>query len=530
MVPQSQQQGEFREPGVVRQRSLMARLTRAGVRLFTAPFSDDLELATLPIEMRERLRHAALLRLIITCLLAVQIVVAIPASVLNGSPLGDIVLQGAIVAFGALCLALNQRGWTTLASALYIYPPMAAIFGTILQNPGGLDFRAVLLYSAASVLILITGLLLPTPYIWLTLALALGADVWGVSTLPLAPAVTHLATGELTRVLVGAILAVSYILTALLTWVFARSARSGIDAVARAFERERELIQLKDQFIIDANHELRTPIMTLYNNLELLNIALERGDKQRSARLMRRALDSGDAVLRLLRNVLDTSALESKAPRIEPSAIALRPAVRAVLETFDPAEIGELSLPQGVYEARAVTEDIPDELMVRADEARLRQVLINLLSNALKYSAPGTPIEIAAHALTARQASASSRWRKAASSTQPGLAQLSIRDHGLGIPARDIPKLFNRFVRLERDIAGPVRGTGVGLYLCRILVEAMGGRIWVESAGVPGKGSTFTFTLPLAAREDVAQPPESTDESLVVVADVAPAEENTPAS
>jgi signal transduction histidine kinase len=204
--------------------------------------------------------------------------------------------------------------------------------------------------------------------------------------------------------------------------------------------------------------------------------------------------------------------------------------VRAVLETFDPAEIGELSLPQGMYEARAVTVDIPDELTVWADEARLRQVLINLLSNALKYSAPSTPVEIKAQALIPRQASVASRWRRTISSTPPSLAQLSIRDHGLGIPARDIPKLFNRFVRLERDIAGPVRGTGVGLYLCRILVEAMGGRIWVESAGVPGEGSTFTFTLPLAASENLAHAPVLTGDSPVTVTEVMTPEENPSAS
>jgi len=76
------------------------------------------------------------------------------------------------------------------------------------------------------------------------------------------------------------------------------------------------------------------------------------------------------------------------------------------------------------------------------------------------------------------------------------MIRVSVQDHGLGVSPRDATNLFNRFVRLERDIAGPVRGTGVGLYLCRILIEAMGGRIWVESSGVPGEGSNFSFTLP----------------------------------
>lgn len=495
--------GGFRAPEQQRPGLLSRAFRRASgaiQHLFSAPFARDPELAKLPLEQRERLRRGALLQLIIACLLTMQLVVGIPVAIVSGSPPLDLALQGAIVALGVLCLALNAAGRTTLAGALYIYPPMAAMMSVILQNPGGLDFRALLFYNTPVVFILVTGLLLPSSFIWLTLALALGVDLWGVSTLAIAPAIVTMATGEPVRPLVGAILAVSYLLTAILTQVFAQSTRAGIDAVGRAFEREREMTQLKDQFIIDANHELRTPIMALYNNLELLDATLEQGDPARRARLMQRALAAGDAVLRLLRNVLDTGVLESNAPRIEPGALSLAPTVRAVLETFDPGEIGEPSLAEGMFQSRTVTVSVPPDLIVWADEARLRQVLINLLSNALKYSDSGTPIEVAAFA------------ERKTHSQESSLIQLNVRDHGLGIPPRDQPKLFQRFVRLERDIAGPVRGTGVGLYVCRILVMAMGGRIWVESSGVPGKGSTFCFTLPAtstAPTESTTKPADS---------------------
>jgi signal transduction histidine kinase len=498
------QHGE-RESGGAHRASLMPRLARAVARLFTAPFTGDPELAKLPADLRERGRRAALLRLIIACLMTVQITVAIPLAILNDSPPAAIGAQLAIVAFGALCLALNAAGRTDLAGALYIYLPMAAIVGTILQNPGGLDYRALLFYSASPVFILVAGLLLPRPFIWMTLALALGTEFWGVFTLPLAPAFSLLATGEPVRILAAAFLAISYILTAILTWVFARSARASIDTVGQAFERERELTALKDQFIIDANHELRTPIMALYNNLELLNAVGERGEPERRARLVQRALASGDTVLRLLRNVLDTAALESRAPRIEPKAAPLATAVRAVLETFDPREIGEPALDSGKYQAREVMLDIPADLIVWADEARLRQVLINLISNALKYSEPGTPISITASTVNELYPGHSREQRGLRHRGDATMARLSMRDQGLGVPRGDVPKLFNRFVRLERDIAGPVRGTGVGLYLCRVLVEAMGGRIGVESSGVPGEGSVFSFTLPLASAEALSQ-------------------------
>lgn len=266
----------------------------------------------------------------------------------------------------------------------------------------------------------------------------------------------------------------------------------------RAQEREHELAALKDQFIIDANHELRTPIMALYNNLEILAALGERGTSEQRGRILRRALTSGDAVIRLLTSVLDAGALEGKPPRLEVQPVALAPVVRSVLETFDPAQIGEPGLQAGAYEARPVSVHIAPELTARADEGRLRQILTNLLANALKYSGPGTPISITAAEQTPPHAARRRLHGDSQDQLGDGMVQISVRDQGLGVPPRDIPKLFNRFVRLERDIAGPVRGTGVGLYLCRVLVEAMGGRIWVESMGVPGEGSAFTFSLPIA--------------------------------
>jgi signal transduction histidine kinase/outer membrane murein-binding lipoprotein Lpp len=267
-----------------------------------------------------------------------------------------------------------------------------------------------------------------------------------------------------------------------------------IDDLVRAREREHELAALKDQFIVDANHELRTPIMALYNNLELLSALSERGTPEQRQRILKRAMAAGDNVLRLLTRVLDTSALEGRAPQLEFKAVPLAPLVRSVLETFDPREIGEPNLEALEQRARAVTVQVPQDLVVRADEGRLRQVLVNLVGNALKYSEPGTPLEITG----VRRTSQHPEWRRPWNVTQEAMSRqvrVSVRDHGLGVPPRDISKLFNRFVRLERDIAGSVRGTGVGLYMCRVLIEAMGGRIWVESTGVPGEGSTFSFEV-----------------------------------
>ena len=111
---------------------------------------------------------------------------------------------------------------------------------------------------------------------------------------------------------------------------------------------------------------------------------------------------------------------------------------------------------------------------------------ITCFPNAFKYSLAGTPIVISA-ALNTDAAHAGRR-------TPP--VSICVKDSGPGIPADEISLLFSPFVRLKRDLTGPVQGTGLGLYISKNIVEAMGGRIWVESTGIPGEGSSFCFALP----------------------------------
>ena len=303
----------------------------------------------------------------------------------------------------------------------------------------------------------------------------------------------------LERVLLGAILTTLLAIALLVFRPATRQVGLSIAELERAEEQQRELAALKDQFIIDANHELRTPIMALYNNLELLSL-VERRDRDDPALrkdLIQQAVSSGDGLLRLLSNVLDVGALDSQHTRMTPALVRLEQLVRMTLDTFDPREIGEAELAPGSYQARTVTMSIPSDIVVWCDEGRLRQVLINLISNALKYSDAGTPIDITAQESTKALVTRGRRQEM----SDLRYVRLSVRDRGLGIPSGRASQLFQRFVRLPRDIAGPVRGTGVGLYLCRTYVEAMGGAIGVESSGVPGEGSTFSFTLPLPSPE-----------------------------
>jgi signal transduction histidine kinase len=166
-------------------------------------------------------------------------------------------------------------------------------------------------------------------------------------------------------------------------------------------------------------------------------------------------------------NIMDASHVQIDAKNVQLVQLSLAESVQHVLEILQAISH---------HENRKISVDIPADMYVLADQMRLRQVLLNLISNALKYSPPGSPIEISAQG---------DAWE----------ATLCVRDYGAGVPLEDQERLFERFVRLERDINSTVRGAGLGLYISKQLVEAMYGRIWLVSSGVPLEGSAFHFTL-----------------------------------
>jgi signal transduction histidine kinase len=259
-----------------------------------------------------------------------------------------------------------------------------------------------------------------------------------------------------------------------------------------------QLDQLKDQFITNVNHELRNPTMALQGYVELLRLRHETVTPERRGQLIDRASRASDDLVALLTSVLETQRFDTGTQEFTAEAVNVHATLEDAARLIDPRE--------GNLIERDLHVHIPEALEVWGEKVRLRQILTNLLSNALKYSSSSTRVEVFAHTVLEAHPGEGRPWRLTASETRQ-MVEIRVRDYGLGIPPDQMPLLFKRFVRLPRDLASNVVGNGLGLHLCRTLAEAMGGTIWVESTGVEGEGSTFIVRLP--APPPVATPAQT---------------------
>lgn len=269
--------------------------------------------------------------------------------------------------------------------------------------------------------------------------------------------------------------------------VIAASYRETLRDLSLAYTHTRQLDELKERFITNVHHELRTPVMTVLGYLDFLHHAWQRLPPEQLARSIQKAQEVGAQLMKLIESILDVRRIDEKVIE-HPEPVALQTVYDQALQLVDPREAQLAN--------RDIPVTIPAGLTVWGEATRLQQVLTNLLSNAGKYSPPGTPIEVRA-TVVAGPPGEKSKGKRSDASGQSQLVEITVRDYGFGIPPDQAPLLFNRFVRLPRDLASTTVGNGLGLYLCRSLVTAMRGRIWVESAGISGEGSTFHIQLPL---------------------------------
>lgn len=241
--------------------------------------------------------------------------------------------------------------------------------------------------------------------------------------------------------------------------------------IAIAYQQQRQLNELKNQFILNVNHELRSPLTVVSGYLSLLLDKQMHFDQQAQDAYLKSAMRSCLELQELTNDVLDSLVVSNDKEPLSMENIPIASVAHEVVEQFVATE----------YRERHFHLDIPEHVVAWGNARCVRHVLRNLLTNACKYSPRDKSITISA--------------TSGASPTSQ--VCISIQDEGPGIPPDQIPLLFEQFVRLKRDLAGTVRGSGLGLYISKKLVEAMNGHIWVESAGIAGQGSRFCFTLPI---------------------------------
>ena len=241
---------------------------------------------------------------------------------------------------------------------------------------------------------------------------------------------------------------------------------SAVVSLFRDVTKAREAEQLKDDFLSLISHELRTPLTTIQGAAHIL---LTQGDElPREARESLRVdlINESERLSRMLKNMLALAAYQAGRLHVERDPFLIQPVLRQVAREVETR-----------YAAHRVTVDVPHHVPpAEGDEELIAQAVRNLAENAAKYSPAGGTITLGAEAAN-------------------GEMTVSVRDDGPGIPAEEQGRIFARFHRASSG----AQGMGLGLYLCERLVEAHGGRLWVEST--PGEGATFRFTLPIVAED-----------------------------
>lgn len=246
----------------------------------------------------------------------------------------------------------------------------------------------------------------------------------------------------------------------------------GAIAVFHDISRLKELEKVRQDFVANVSHELRTPLTTIKGYAEtLLEGALKEEVAPQFVQVIKRHTDR---LTKIVEDLLMLSKIESNEFQLKKEPIGLHVLIRDVIDYVkESAEKRRIAISEG---------EVSPRRWVSADRNYLEQILVNLLDNAIKYSHEGGAIIL----------SAVERGQKK--------IEFSIQDYGIGIPREDLPRIFERFYRVDKGRSQNLGGTGLGLSIVKHLVQAHGGRVWVESQ--LGEGSIFYFTLSSSAMED----------------------------
>jgi len=239
---------------------------------------------------------------------------------------------------------------------------------------------------------------------------------------------------------------------------------SGSLLLAQDFTRVQRLETVRRDFISNISHELRTPLASLKALTETLQTGAL-SDPEVAPRFLDRMVTEVDALTQMTQELVDLSRIESGQVKLELHMISPNKLLQSAADRMKmQAERAGLDLQVEIKE---------DLSSLRVDQSRLEQVLVNLIHNAIKFSHPGGKVILSAE-------------------SSGEVIQFAVKDTGVGIPSDDVPRIFERFYRVDKSRAGS--GTGLGLSIARHIVEAHGGKIWAVS--VEELGSTFFFTIP----------------------------------
>jgi two-component system phosphate regulon sensor histidine kinase PhoR len=236
----------------------------------------------------------------------------------------------------------------------------------------------------------------------------------------------------------------------------------------------RRLERLRQDFVANVSHELKTPLSVIKACVEtLLDGAVD--DPEHRGPFLQRIAEQGDRLHALILDLLSLARIESGAEMLEFQAVPLGPAVAACLERHRARAAGKNQRFEAVPEPAAGPAGA--ETAAWADEEAVAQILDNLVDNAVKYTPPGGRIQV--------------RWR-----AEDGHVRLEVEDSGIGIPEQDLPRIFERFYRVDKARSRELGGTGLGLAIVKHLVQAMRGSVRASSR--VGQGTTFAVRLPRA--------------------------------
>ncbi|MFW6188990.1 MAG: sensor histidine kinase [Planctomycetota bacterium] len=241
--------------------------------------------------------------------------------------------------------------------------------------------------------------------------------------------------------------------------------------LAAAYKELRELDEMKDWFICSVSHELRTPLTSIISFSEILEHYedLEAEEHREFAGVIR---EESQRLARLIDDMLDLSRIARDELKLEAGQFDMAAVARRSARLFER---------QAAEKDMELRLELPAEAPAYADEHAASRVLNNLLSNAFKFTPEGGTVELSV-------------------SPDDSTVVTRVRDTGPGIPPEDQEKVFQKFTQLESQLTSKPAGSGIGLAICREIVERSGGRIWVDSR--PGEGSTFAFALPNAPRQE----------------------------